>query len=103
MSSEGRRPKANNIKTRIKIGLDYKIFCDNCGYKEYPDHCLMWFFCYIFNKPKLFLYLFKYALKIGALKDQKYFFKFVFSFFKRKIKITLFRILNLFIKEPSQQ
>lgn len=81
----------NNIKTRIKVGLNYKNFCEKCGYKDYPDHFLYYVF---YSKPCFFLYLLKYAVKIGALDDKKYFFKIFLKYIKYKMKY----IYNLIIR-----
>lgn len=89
----------DNIKIRIKIGLDYKKYCEQCGFLEFSDHCCCYFMNYLDTKPRLFLKLFKYAKKIGVLDDKKYFFKCLLQCFKNILYKRLIYLIHFFDKK----
>lgn len=83
-----------NLKIRMKVGLDYKNFCEQIGYYTFPDNCLPYLFHIIYQKPEICLSILKYAKEIGVFKDKKYVLSYIATLLKKKLRKYMEKFKN---------
>lgn len=91
------------IKDKIWVGVRLKEFYDKIGYKDYKDNCFIYLAKGLALRPRQFLRLLRYSIKIGVFGDFKYAIKSIWKVFFRFIRFLLFKKFKISYMEIEKK